>query len=86
MLKAITFDYWQTLYADSDSNWQERQAIRIQLCHTYLDSRGYTCTLDDVKFGLEAAYDLVSSLWHQHQGISVKRCMQRFADGTSPWA
>ena len=80
MLKAITFDFWQTLYADSDSNWQHRQKIRIEKCYTYLGGRGYTCTLDDVGFGLEEAYNLVSSLWHQHQGISVKRCMQRFAE------
>jgi putative hydrolase of the HAD superfamily len=80
MLKAITFDYWQTLYADSDSNWQKRQAIRTQLCHAYLDTRGYACTVDDVRFGLEEAYDLVASLWHKHRGISVKRCMHRFAE------
>ncbi len=80
MLKAITFDFWQTLYADSDKNWRKRQAIRVKRCHAYLESRGYTCTLTDVECGLEAAYNLVSSLWYQHKGISVKRCMQRFAD------
>ena len=80
MLKAITFDFWQTLYADSDSNWQKRQAIRVKHCHTYLGSRDYTCTLDDVEFGLEEAYNLVASLWHQHKGISVKRCLHRFAE------
>lgn len=80
MFKAITFDFWQTLYADSDSNWQQRQAIRIQRCHTYLTRHDYACTLDDVKLGLEEAYDLVASLWHKHRGISVKRCMQRFAE------
>ena len=80
MLKAITFDFWQTLYADSDKNWRKRQAIRVKRCHTYLTSRDYTCSLADVEFGLEEAYNLVSSLWHQHRGISVKRCMQRFAE------
>ena len=30
MLKAITFDFWQTLYADSEENWQRRQAIRTK--------------------------------------------------------
>ncbi len=80
MLKAITFDFWQTLYADSDINWQKRQAIRVKHCHTYLGSRDYICTLDDVEFGLEEAYNLVASLWHQHKGISVKRCMHRFAE------
>ena len=80
MLKAITFDFWQTLYADSDKNWRKRQAIRVKRCHTYLSNCGYTCTLTDVEFGLEEAYNLVSSLWHKHRGISVKRCMERFAE------
>ena len=80
MLTAITFDFWQTLYADSEKNWQKRQAIRIKLCHAYLNNHGYTCGLDDVRFGLEEAYNLVMTLWHQHQGVSVKRCMQRFAE------
>ena len=80
MLKAITFDFWQTLYADSEQNWQKRQAIRIKLCHVYLNNRGYTCALDDVGFGLEEAYNLVMTLWHQHQGVSVKRCMRQFAE------
>ena len=80
MLKAITFDFWQTLYADSETNWRKRQAIRVKRCHTYLDSRGYACTLAEVGFGLEEAYNLVMTLWHQHRGVSVKRCMQRFAE------
>ena len=80
MLKAITFDFWQTLYADSEENWRKRQAIRAKKCYAYLDSRGYACRLDDVSFGLEEAYNLVNSLWHQHRGISVKRCMMRFAE------
>ena len=80
MLKAITFDFWQTLYADSEKNWQKRQAIRAKLCQAYLSSRGYAFTLADMEFGLEEAYNLVMSLWHQHKGVSVKRCMQRFAE------
>ena len=80
MLKAITFDFWQTLYADSEENWKKRQAIRVEKCYMYLDSCGYACTLADVEFGLEEAYDLVMTLWHQHQGVSVQRCMMRFAE------
>lgn len=80
MLKAITFDFWQTLYADSEQNWQKRQAIRIKLCHVYLNNHGYRCALDDVGFGLEEAYNLVMTRWHQHQGVSVKHCMRRFAE------
>lgn len=80
MLKAITFDFWQTLYADPEQIWQKRQEIRAKKCHAYLESRGYTYKLDDILHGLEEAYNLVMNLWHQHQGVSVKRCMIRFAE------
>ena len=80
MLKAITFDFWQTLYADSDKNWRKRQAIRTKKCHLYLENRGHARGLDDIGFGLEEAYNLVMTLWHQHRGVSVKRCMMRFAE------
>ena len=79
MLKAITFDFWQTLYADSHENWQKRQAIRIEQCHTYLTKRGYACALTDVENGLEAAYQLTVSHWYEHKGISVETCVRGLA-------
>ena len=79
MFKAITFDFWQTLYADSLENWQERQAIRVGECHKYLMSKGYTCNLQEVASGMEDAYSLVMSRWHEHIGVSVETCMQKFA-------
>ena len=80
MLKAITFDFWQTLYADSHANWQSRQAVRVNLCHTYLVDRGYSCTPAEVADGLDVAYDLTSVRWHQHLGVAVVTCMEAFAE------
>ncbi len=79
MLKAITFDFWQTLYADSHENWHKRQAIRIEQCHTYLTHRGYDCLLTEVENGLEEAYQLTVSHWYEHKGISVETCMRGLA-------
>lgn len=80
MLKAITFDFWQTLYADSHVNWQSRQAVRVSLCHRYLVEHGYACTPTDVADGLDAAYELTSVRWHQHLGVAVETCMEEFAE------
>ncbi len=80
MLKAITFDFWQTLYADSYENWHTRQQMRVSRFHAYLASRGYACTLDEVQVGVDAAYDLTSVRWHEHLGVSVETCMVRFAE------
>ncbi len=80
MLKAITFDFWQTLYADSHEKWQARQQMRVTRLHAYLASRGYSCTLDEIHAGVDAAYDLTSVRWHQHLGVSVETCMVLFAE------
>ena len=80
MLKAITFDFWQTLYADTLENWKKRQVIRVEKCYKYLESQGYSCDLSDVETGMEDAYNLSMSRWYEHIGVSVETCMQTFAE------
>ena len=80
MFKAITFDYWQTLYADTLANWEQRQAIRVDNCHKYLTSQGYSCNPDDIAIGMDDAYKVSNSRWHQHKGVSVETCMMKFAE------
>lgn len=80
MLKAITFDFWQTLYADSHENWRKRQAVRVEKCHAYLNSRGYLGTVLAIQSGLSAAYNLTSVRWHQHVGVPVEAGMKKFAE------
>ncbi len=80
MFKAITFDFWQTLYADSLENWENRQAIRIDNCHEYLKKQGYSCNTDIIAKGMEEAYMVSNTCWHQHIGVSVETCMKKFAE------
>lgn len=80
MFKAITFDFWQTLYADTLENWERRQAIRIENCHEYLKNQGYSCQTDDIAIGMEEAYKVSSTNWHKHKGVSVETCMMKFAE------
>ena len=80
MFKAITFDFWQTLYADSLANWQKRQAIRVEQCHKYLTDQGYSCKMSDVALGMDDAYAVSMSCWHEHKGVPVETCMMKFAE------
>ena len=80
MFKAITFDYWQTLYADTLENWKRRQVIRIDNCHKYLISNGYECETSTISDGMDAAYEVSMKCWHQHKGVSVEKCMETFAE------
>lgn len=80
MFKAITFDYWQTLYADTQQNWENRQAIRIENCHEYLTKQGYPCNKDDIAAGLDDAYKVSMTCWYEHKGVSVETCMIALAE------
>ena len=79
MLKAITFDFWQTLYADSHENWMRRQEVRVEKCHAYLRGRGYACDVPGVQSALSAAYELTHVRWHRHVGVPVAVGMQELA-------
>ncbi len=80
MLKAITFDFWQTLYADSLENWKRRQVIRVKKCHDYLNSQGHSCEISHVETGMDDAYNVAMSQWYQHKGVTVETCMMTFAE------
>ncbi len=80
MFKAITFDFWQTLYADTLANWEKRQSIRIEKCHDYLTKQGYSCKTDVIASGMDDAYMVSNSRWHEHKGVSVETCMMKFAE------
>lgn len=80
MFKAITFDYWQTLYADTQENWEKRQAIRIEYFHEHLTKQGYNCSKDDIAAGLDDAYMVSNRYWHEHKGVSVETCLMTFAE------
>lgn len=75
MIKAITFDFWQTLYADSQELRRQRQAMRTQLCHQFLVKNGHNVTTSEVNFGFQAAYNLVAKMWHRHRGVTVDSCI-----------
>ena len=79
MLKAITFDFWQTLYADSHENWMRRQAVRVERCHAYFRERGYACDVPDIQSALSAAYELTHVRWHRHVGVPVAVGMKELA-------
>jgi putative hydrolase of the HAD superfamily len=77
MIKAITFDFWQTLYADSPELRRQRQAMRTYLCHQFLVASGHNIEPSQVDVGFQAAYNLAAEMWHQHRGVTVEACILR---------
>jgi putative hydrolase of the HAD superfamily len=78
MIKAITFDFWQTLYADSSELNKRRQVVRAECCHQFLVEREYHCTLAEVDAGFQSAYRFIVERWHQHRGVTEEEWILRF--------
>ena len=77
MIKAVTFDFWQTLYADSQELKRERQAMRTHHCRKFLMENGHDVTPAEVNSGIRNAYKLAEDLWYQHRGVTVDACILR---------
>lgn len=77
MIKAVTFDFWQTLYADSQELKRKRQAMRTRYCHKFLVEQGHDVTPAEVNSGIHTAYRLAETMWYQHRGVTVDACILR---------
>ena len=80
MIRAITFDFWQTLYQDTPELNRRRQIVRAERCRRFLADAGLRFTQTEVESGFEAAYALVNEMWHRHIGVTENACIQRFLE------
>jgi putative hydrolase of the HAD superfamily len=68
-IKAVTFDFWETLVHDSAENMREQRMLRIRALHRVLGRAGRVLNLSDVV----AAYD-------RSEGLLVERFWSRDRD------
>jgi putative hydrolase of the HAD superfamily len=66
MLKAVTFDFWSTLFADSRG--REREQLRGALLADALAAAGQPVSDRQLTDGLSAAWDYFDAVWvHEHR-------------------
>ena len=58
MIKAITFDFWQTIYIDSQELNIKRDELRAFKIWKYLTETGHNLRLVDVEQSVQIANDL----------------------------
>lgn len=85
MIKAVTFDFWETLVRDSPENLREQRALRIQALHRVLAGAGSGIG------GVEVAeaYDrsgrvLVERFWGRHRDPSIAEQVRLVLETVSP--
>ena len=61
MLRAVTFDFWSTLFVDTRG--RERERLRGDVLDEALRSAGHTVSEADLAMGLSAAWDHFDVVW-----------------------
>jgi putative hydrolase of the HAD superfamily len=87
MIKAVTFDFWETLVRDSPENLREQRALRIQALHRVLAGAG--SGIGEVE--VAEAYDrservLVERFWGRHRDPSIAEQVRLVLETVSPGA
>ena len=83
MIKAVTFDFWETLVRDSPENLRQQRALRIQALHRVLAGSGIG------EPEVAEAYDrservLVERFWGRHRDPSIAEQVRLVLETVSP--
>jgi putative hydrolase of the HAD superfamily len=85
MLRAVTFDFWETLVHDSPENMRDQRMLRIQAVHRVLERAGRAMDLADVV----DAYDrsehlLVERFWSRDRDPAIADQVRLVLEIASP--
>jgi putative hydrolase of the HAD superfamily len=85
MIKAVTFDFWETLVQDSPENLRKQRVLRIQALHRVLAGAGSGIGEPDVA----EAYDrsgrvLGERFWDRHRDPSIAEQVRLVLETVSP--
>ena len=66
MLRAVTFDFWSTLFVDSHGH--EREALRATVLEDALRAAGLQASAQALRESLRASWDYFDAVWlHEHR-------------------
>ncbi len=65
MLRAVTFDFWNTLFVDARG--KERELRRAEILHAELEAAGVTATTVAVQEAFQAGFDFFDRVWVSEQ-------------------
>ncbi|MBB15792.1 hypothetical protein CMK22_10995 [Candidatus Poribacteria bacterium] len=80
MIQAITFDFWQTLYADNTELLKIREDHRAHKCKDFLAQCNYQFTLEQIKKAYQITHEMVTEAWQIHRGVPMEECISKFSE------
>ena len=84
MIRAVTFDFWQTLMADTPENLARATALRLAGMKAVLERSGHAMTLAALEAAYEASWHRLASIWQEHRDLPSREQVAIFLDTVFP--
>jgi FMN phosphatase YigB (HAD superfamily) len=81
MLKAVTFDLWQTLILDRPEGLRQARAGRVQGIHDILVRHGHAVRRDDVERAYDAVGEHLEVLWTTQRDVGTRGQVRILLEG-----
>jgi putative hydrolase of the HAD superfamily len=81
MLKAVTFDLWQTLLLDTPEGLRQARADRIRGIHDYLARHGFGLECDAVGRAYDAVAFRLESVWSARRDVGTRGQVRLLLEG-----
>lgn len=84
MIRAVTFDFWQTLMADTPENMARATALRIEGVNTVLARSGQPVETGVLKAAYEACGHRLRRIWQEHRDLPYREQVAIFLEAVAP--
>lgn len=84
MIQAVTFDFWQTLMADTPENLARATALRLEGVRTVLERSGQPVERRALEAGYEASWHRLGAIWQEHRDLPYREQVAIFLEAVAP--
>lgn len=84
MIHTVTFDFWQTLLADSPENLDRSKRLRLDGIGELLARTGQPVSVAELETAHEATGRALEAVWREHRDVSSREQVRIFLDAASP--
>lgn len=84
MIQAVTFDFWQTLLADTPENLARATSLRLEGARAVLVRSGHAVEAAVIEAAYEASWHRLSAIWREHRDLPSPEQVAIFLECVAP--
>jgi len=84
VIRAVTFDFWQTLLADTPENLVRATALRLDGVKAALERNGHPVARETLEAAYEASGRRLAAVWREHRDLPCRDQVAVFLAAAAP--